>query len=106
MASIEKRVGQDGSTSYRAKVRVKGFAPETATFARRTDARLWAAKVESDIKLGRHFGVSSRHSFADLVKEYKPHARDGTRLAYWEEVFGTERLDAITPARIAAEREA
>jgi len=40
MATIEKRIGKDGVTSYRAKVRVKGFTPESATFARLTDGQV------------------------------------------------------------------
>jgi integrase len=104
MASIEKRV-TDGGTSYRVKVRLKGFPPESATFERMTDAKAWAAKTEADMKAGRHFGASKRHTFADLANEYAPHAKDGERLAYWRGVFGPDNLDALTPSRIAKERD-
>jgi integrase len=104
MATIEKRT-TDAGTSYRAKIRLSGFPPESATFERLTDARTWAAKTESDMKAGRHFGASKRHTFKDLADEYAPHAKDARRLDYWREVFGPERLDAITPARIAKERD-
>ncbi len=104
MASIEKRITEAGS-SYRVKVRLQGFAPESATFERLTDAKAWAAKTESDMKAGRHFGQSKRHTFKELADEYTPHAKDSLRLDYWREVFGPDRLDAITPVRIAKERD-
>ncbi len=104
MATIEKRTTEDG-TSYRVKVRLQGFAPETATFERLTDAKAWASKTESDMKAGRHFGASKRHTFGELADEYAPQAKDAPRLDYWRGIFGPERLDAITPARIAKERD-
>lgn len=105
MATIEKRTTRDGATTYRVKVRLKGFPPETASFERLTDARDWAAKTESDMKSGRHFGQSKRHTFDELADEYHPHAKDTVRLAYWRKVFGSDRLDTITAARIAKERD-
>ena len=105
MATIEKRTTADGKLSYRVKVRVKGFAPESASFDRLTDARDWGKKIESDMKAGRHFGQSKRHTFGDLVKEYRPSAKDRIRLDYWNSVFGSDMLASITPARIAEERD-
>jgi integrase len=105
MATIEKRTTQDGDTSYRVKIRLQGFPPESATFERLTDARAWSAKTEADMKAGRHFGQSKRHTFNQLADEYAPHAKDARRLDYWRELLGPERLDAITPARIAKGRD-
>ena len=105
MATIEKRTTNDGATTYRVKVRIKGFPPETASFERLTDARDWAGKTESDMKSGRHFGQSKRHTFNELADEYQTHARDAVRLDYWRKVFGPDRLDTITAARIAKERD-
>jgi len=105
MATIQKRAGRNGKTSYRAQVRIKGFAPETASFDRLTDARAWASKTENDIRAGRHFGQSKRHTFNELADEYGPHAKDKVRLDYWRGVFGPDLLDTITPARIAKERD-
>jgi len=42
MASIEKRTTSDGNTSYRVKVRLKGYPVQTGTFERLTDAKKWA----------------------------------------------------------------
>jgi integrase len=105
MATIEKRISQDGKTSYRVKVRIKGFAPESASFDRLTDAKEWGKKVEADMKAGRHFGQSKRHTFNDLADEYKEYAIDPVRLDHWRGVFGQDLLDAISPARISKERD-
>jgi integrase len=104
MATIEKRVTSEGTT-YRVKVRIKGFAPESATFTRITDAKDWAKLTESNMKAGRHFGQSKRHTFNELADEYQPHAKDSTRLDYWRKAFGPDKLDSITPARIGKERD-
>lgn len=105
MATIEKRTSKDGKTAYRVKVRIKGFAPESASFDRMTDAKDWAKKIEADMKAGRHFGQSKRHTFNDLADEYRQHAIDPVRLDHWRGVFGADLLDAVTPARISKERD-
>ena len=105
MANIQKRIGKDGATSYRVQIRLKGFPPESASFARSTDAKAWASKTESDMKAGRHFGASKRHTFHELADEYEPHAKDKVRLDYWRRIFGTDTLDTITPARISKVRD-
>lgn len=105
MATIEKRTTSDGVTVYRVKVRLRGFPPESATFEQRTLAREWAKKTEADMKAGRHFGQSTRHTFAELAEEFAPHAKDPKRLAYWRSVFGNDHLAAITSSRIAKERD-
>ena len=45
MASIEKRKTTDGDENFRVKVRIRGFKPVTASFARLTDARRWAQSM-------------------------------------------------------------
>lgn len=42
MATIETRQTPDGKTSYRVKIRIRGFPSQSATFERKTDARQWA----------------------------------------------------------------
>jgi integrase len=113
MATIEKRETSDGKTSYRAKVRVKGFPVESATFERLTDAREWAKRIEVDMKAGRYFGGGKRKPLGDLFDKYEAVAAprlkswDGVkrRLDWWREKAGGELLEAITPTRIAAWRD-
>ena len=111
MATIQRRAGRDGKTSYRVQVRIKGFAPETASFERLADAKAWASKTESEIKAGRHFGQSKRHTFNELADEYLAHATDlqsfdqrKRHVEYWRKVFGSDLLDSVTPSRIGKER--
>ena len=70
MASIEKRITDDGKTSYRVKVRIKGFPVQSATFERKTDAAKWAQSIESAIRENRHFKTSEakRHTLAELLE--------------------------------------
>lgn len=111
MATIEKRTTSEGKKTYRVKVRIKGFAPETASFERLTDARDWATKTEGDMKAGRHFGQSKRHTFNELAAEYLTHAKElrsfdqrKRHIEYWQKIFGPDSLDSITPSRISKER--
>jgi integrase len=105
MATIRKRTSSDGVISYHVQIRLKGFTPETASFARVTDAKQWAAKTESDIKTGRHFGQGKRHTFDELVDEYQKHAKDPERLNYWRKVLGNDLLDSVTASRISKVRD-
>ena len=105
MATIQKRVGIDGSISYRVQIRLKGYTPESASFMRKTDASKWANDTEANMRAGRHFGESKRHTFKDLSVEYYPYAKDKVRLAYWISVFGDNLLDTITPAKISKQRD-
>lgn len=100
MATIEKRISPDGKVTFRAKVRLKGFVPESASFERVTDARAWAQKIEADMRAGRHFGASKRHTFKELSQEYSSYVKDRIRHDYWLEVFGDDTLDLITASRI------
>ncbi len=113
MASIEKRTSEDGSISYRVKIRMQGRAPESATFGRLTDAREWSKKIEADMKAGRHFGVSKRHTLSELLDRYeagelpKLKSADSVRakLAWWRGLHGAALLSDLTPDVIAKARD-
>lgn len=60
MATIETRRNEDGTTGYRAKVRLKGFPSQSATFERKTDAKEWAKQTEASIREGRDFMIENR----------------------------------------------
>ena len=113
MATVQKRKNDDGTTSYRVMIRLKGHPQASATFTRRTDARDWAARTENDMKVGRYFGASKRKTLGELFDKYEHAAAarlkswDGVkrRLDWWRTKAGGELLDAITPARIAEWRD-
>lgn len=109
MATFQKRKNDDGTQGYRVMIRLKGHPQASATFARLTDAREWAAKTEADMKAGRWFGAARRKTFADLLEKYKVAAAPNLktwadverRLGYWRDKFGSDLLENITPDRIA-----
>ncbi|MDW9176985.1 site-specific integrase [Legionella pneumophila] len=116
MASIEKRISKDGKTSYRVKVRLKGFPVQNATFDRLTDARKWAQQTESAIRDGRHFKTTEakKRTLEELIDRYvtdilptKPKNSKNTllHLNWWKEELGKYSLADITPALIAQKRD-
>jgi integrase len=119
MANIQKRTTANGETTYRVQVRLKGFPPQTASFARLTDARKWASATETAIREGRHFKTveAKRHSFNEMADRYirdvLPHKGSDARqqrvqrnqLLWWKERLGHYTLVDITPAKIAEIRD-
>jgi integrase len=116
MANIEKRISQDGKTSYRVKVRLKGYPVQSATFDRLTDAKKWASATESAIREGRHFKTSEakRHTLAELIDRYTREVLPGKRgktatdqtaqLGWWKEQIGAYTLADVTPALLSEYR--
>ena len=111
MASIEKRTTDSGDTSYRVKIRLKGYPTQTATFNRLTDAKKWVTVTEAAIKEGRHFKTTEakKHTLGDLVDRYikdvlptKPKQAPAQRpqLERWKAEIGNYALADITPALI------
>lgn len=52
MASITKRTLEGNFVVWRTRIRRKGFPPEDKTFVRRSDAEIWAANRENEMRLG------------------------------------------------------
>lgn len=115
MASIEKRLANSGETTYRVKVRLKGFPTQSATFSRLTDARKWAENTQSAIREGRHFKTveAKRHTVSELIDRYchdvlpsKKSGKDQKRhLVWWNDAIGTYLLADVTPALIVEHRD-
>jgi len=109
---IEERKAKDGSTSYRVKIRIKGYPSTSATFARKTDAKRWEAQTITAIKENRYFNSieSNKHTLAELVDRYlenelkqrsSDHQKYKMHLEWWKEQLGDYYLSSITPALIA-----
>lgn len=116
MASIEKRIADDGTVSFRVKVRLKGFPPQTSTHQRLTDARRWAQHTEAAIREGRHFKTAEakRHTLAEMIERYrrtvlpsKPKTApdQAKQLAWWSGRLGAYALADVTPAMLAEARD-
>jgi integrase len=112
LAYIERRETSDGKVSYRVQVRKKGFPIQTATFARKTDAKKWAQSTESAIEERRYRNVAQakRRTVTELIDRYKddylPHkAKGGSdqkhQLNWWRDEIGSLTLADLTPDLIA-----
>src|SRR5258705_8673356 len=108
MASIQRIVSPlTEETSFRAQVRVKGRASESATFPNRKEAQAWAASIETAIREGKHFphAAAKRTRFDALADEYtktvlaefgpSERATRTQQLARWVAAFGGLSLAEI-----------
>ena len=111
MAYIQERKSDDGKISYRVQVRLKGYPLQTATFARKTDAKDWGQRTETAIREGRHFKTSEakRHTLRDLLDRYSADylkqiksGKDRKRhIEWWNSELGDYTLVDVRPALIA-----
>ena len=113
MACIFERKTKDGETRYAALVRVKGYPRQTATFSRKTDAKLWAQQTESSIRAGKYFSQAEakKHTFRELADRYiktmlgskslKVQVQYAQQLKVWCKMIGELALAEITPALIS-----
>src|SRR5215471_13013452 len=73
MATFDQRIGPDGKIVYRVRVRRKGYATQTATFSKLSEAKQWAQITEGTVLEGRHFPTpeAKRHTVTDLIDRYR-----------------------------------
>jgi hypothetical protein len=71
----QKRTNGDGSTSYRAQVRIRGFAPVSKTFTRITDAKRWVEETKTAM---RNTGLLSTEAQRTTLCESLRHKREIT----------------------------
>lgn len=116
MAAIQTRKADNGKVSYRVQVRLKGYPIQTATFERKTDAKLWAQQTESAIREGRHFKTSAakRHTFGEMIDRYmrdvlpgKPQSivNQTKQLNWWKAQIGSYSLADVTPALLGEQQD-
>mgnify|MGYP001228481894 CR=1 FL=1 len=86
MATFDKRISpRTGKISWRARVRRKNLPDITNTFARKTDAKLWAEETEADINRGLYaFSLEAkRHRVEDLLNLYEPEMFQRLKIKLW-----------------------
>lgn len=116
MATIEKRILANGKASFRVKVRLRGYPPQSASFERRTDAKKWAQQTEAAIRENRYFKTSEarKHTLNDLIDRFiefelprmpKVAKLFETQLRWWASRIGHYTLADVTPALIVQFRE-
>ena len=116
MASVYKRKNEDGTTPWRAVVRIKGHPTVCNHFERKQEADDWAADIERQIRLGQYqFDRQSvNNTFSDLVDrflrdgalEHHRSAKDTVRhIGYWKTRLGAFALVHITAELVGKERQ-
>jgi len=114
MASIETRINADGSKSYHVKIRIKGYPPVNATFARLTDAKRFIQITEAAMREGRYFksAVAKQRTLSDAIERYIKEilpSKPGSyaqyfQLQWWKQELGYLSLADLTPAKIGEYR--
>lgn len=116
MASIQKRKNKNGTSHWRAVVRIKGYPTVCNHFDRKQEADDWAIDVERQIKQGKfNFDQHKRqHTLAQLLERYTndgcmEHIRSAEDMAhhltYWSSRLGSYGLIYLTPELIGKERQ-
>ena len=112
MAQIDKRVNSKGEVTYRVRIRLKGYPLTTATFARKTEAKVWAQQTEANMRAGRHIKNTEgkNKTVADLISLYEENllpkrGRDRKTVAgeliWWKDQIGHLFLVDVTPQIVA-----
>jgi len=116
MATINLHKAQDGSITYRVRIRLKGMPLQTASFLTRPDAVKWAKVREGELLAGKHFPQKkANHTLAELIeryahdvlprKRYETQRRESYLLALWTKRLGAKELTDITKADIVKIRD-
>lgn len=117
MGAIRECKRKDGTISYHAEVRLKGYPPQRDSFRTRTKAKKWIQDTESAIRDGRHFLISEarKHTVKELIEKFitqwlsrHPHriARQTAYLDWWKKRLGHLLLADLTPFILADARDA
>lgn len=115
MASILKRKNKNGTSHWRAVIRIKGYPTVCNHFERKQEAEDWAADIERQIKLGKYnFGrEDQKKTIKDLIDRYTEDgalehhkaSKDTKRhLDYFKSAIGNYALTFITPELLLNER--
>lgn len=116
MATIVQRKNKQGEIYYQAKVRMKGFPPESASFKQKTKAVKWASSIETAMREGRYFKTTEakKHTLTDLIDRYiknelprrkSDHQKFKMHLEWWKQELGSYLLSSITPMMISERRD-
>lgn len=112
MGYIRERSLSDGSKRFYAEVELKGAGPRlTATFNRKSDAKLWIQKTETEMRCGKNqlIAASRKHIFKEAVQRYSKEQKISVikrgHLQWWEKELGHYFLKDIRPSLIAEKKQ-
>ena len=112
MATIDTRQSNDGQTTYRVRVRIKGHSTQTATFSKLSEAKKWASITEGAVLQDQHFpsNESKKHAMREVIDRYLeevlPRKSKNTiynqtlQLKWWSTQIGHVLLSDISPRLI------
>ena len=114
--AIEKRTAQDGTVSYRVRLRLKGRGDLSSTHARRGDARAWEAQVRVAPQTGpSSTGPGGQRLTVDEVFDryldllptlaLKDERNRRRHVEWWRQELKGLPLSELSPARIARARD-
>ena len=112
MGYIRERSLTDGSKRFYAEVQLKGGGPRlTATFNRKSDAKLWIQKTETEMRCGKNqlIAESRKYVFKDAVQRYSKEQTISVvkrgHLQWWDKELGHYFLKDIRPSLIAEKKQ-
>lgn len=117
VGTIREYKKEDGSASYHAEIRLKGYPPQRESFRTRTLAKKWIQDTESSIRARRHFRTAEakKHTVKDLIERFISQwlaqfpdrvVRQTSYLAWWKNRLGHLLLADLKPVIIAEARDA
>jgi integrase len=89
---IQERENGDGSITYRAQIRIRGHAPISKSFTRRTDAKRWIETTKTAMRNGTALSTEAeRTTLNEALERYlrevtpkkKGKEREGRRVKAW-----------------------
>jgi integrase len=89
---IQERTNGDGSITYRAQIRIRGHAPISKSFTRRTDAKRWIETTKTAMRNGSALSTEAeRTTLSEALERYlrevtpkkKGKEREGRRVKAW-----------------------
>ena len=116
MATIIERKNKKGETYFQARIRIKGYPPDSASFKSKTKAVKWAHSIEAAMQEGRYFKTveAKKHTLADLIDRYikfelpqrkSDQGKFEMQLLWWKDKIGAYMLSDITPALLSQYKE-
>ncbi len=111
MGYIRERKLKDKNVRFQAEIRLKGHKTLTATFDRKTDAKRWIQKVESDIRAGRHqlYYEAKHHTLKVAIERYFKEQKISVvkrgHLQWWNKELGHLFLQDIRPSIIVEKKQ-
>ena len=116
MHQIQKYKKKNGTCSYTACIRLKGYPTMTATFDKKQHAVLWIQENETKMKQGLHIQTSEskKHTLEEAIDRFLTHELPKRKadvrniemkLKWWKNRLGKYYLYSITPALLTEVKE-